>query len=86
MSAAEPLRNQHLDAVANQLVACIPRELLEMGVHKLDPAALVDNHHAIRHGLEDVAERPVLLHWEIASEPHDSVGPSWSGPKATGCE
>ena len=53
---AEALRHQHLDGLAEHLLAAVAEQLLGLAVHQLDRPAAVDDHHGVGGRLEQAAE------------------------------
>ena len=53
---AEPLRDEGLDALPEQLLAGVAEELLGLGVHEDDLPAPVGDHHRVGRRLEEAAE------------------------------
>src|SRR5260370_1270176 len=56
MLVAKPRRNQHLDRVAEQLVASVAEELLGLRIDQRDAAVATDDHHSVRRRFEQRAK------------------------------
>jgi hypothetical protein len=46
------LGHQHLDRLAEQLLAGVPEEILRLGIEQQDFAEGIDHHHGVRGGLQ----------------------------------
>jgi len=55
-AASEPLGDEGLDRLAEQLVAGVAEQGLGLSVDQHDPAAIADDHHRIGRGLEQAPE------------------------------
>src|SRR5947208_1599412 len=53
MAVTEPLGNEDLDPLSDELLACIAEDLLSLSVRQCDPAVAVHDHHGVGRSVHD---------------------------------